>query len=301
MKANQSLSTEAINTKYNDMRAVVERSGSHTVQLAKKIHQTIDRHGSRSREFHAIVHDKLDALDARMTAIQGQLRKSAIHPFSKPQKTPLPQAHRVHPGSGSHHRVSARVARIELIGLGRCLEGRPSARSEEYLRVVRPALVSQMAGHEEQIQLWPLEDTRLHELPGAKRKAIVQYLQGLRLFIWLFQKDNYMLSRNKSHVEDGCHKLCREGGIHLIWERELMIDIVFPLTCFCQPSAITDFNISFPEPAISLSIHDTAISCPTSNLHPSRLRYLLKCLSERQLDWKNDGKIESPTHWFSRW
>jgi hypothetical protein len=160
-----------------------------------------------------ITSKQIDILEARILAMQLQLI-SSIEASGNP-KRPKPSTKR----RRKAYRVSANARKIELTGTVMaewC--SIPVSTAEYSVRLVKPALLLHEKGGLLRYEVTTLEDEDFEKLDLVQKTTVIQYLQGLRLLLWLLQRDNLLTAAQREAVAESHSSLASQASITSFWE-----------------------------------------------------------------------------------
>lgn len=151
------------------------------------------------------------ALDARMQTMQQMLEHSII-----PQRrTFMPlRSRRIQLQAPRH--VSQITKKPELPG-SRILSRRQEPGSES-VRLIYPAFLVYEKDGKAHTELVALNSGDLNRLDVAQKSRMIQYLQSLRLLLWLLKRENYLTTNSTKDLGLIRSSLAVQAGITSFWE-----------------------------------------------------------------------------------
>lgn len=234
----------------------IEHLAASTSSLERNVidmMQHLDGH-SGATERHLL------ALDARMQAMQQMLE----HRISPQRRTAMtPRSRRMQLKAPRH--VSQIAKKFEP-PRSRIFTRIPEPASES-VRLISPAFLVYEKNGTTHTELVALNNGELNRLNVAQKSRMIQYLQGLRLFMWLLKRDNYLTTNSTKDLGMIRSSLAVHAGITSFWE----------------------FSNAFSDLATSLD----AISYTTLSWLPwLKNKPWLQYVFNRILDWPGDrGKV----------
>ncbi|MCJ1264117.1 hypothetical protein MMC22_003988 [Lobaria immixta] len=151
------------------------------------------------------------ALDARMQTMQQMLE----HSISPQRRTAMtPRSRRMQLKAPRH--VSQIAKELELPG-SRILS-RIREPASESVRLISPAFLVYEKNGTAHTELVALSNGELNRLNVAEKNRMIQYLQSLRLFMWLLKRDNYLTTNSTKDLGMIRSSLAVQAGITSFWE-----------------------------------------------------------------------------------
>lgn len=151
------------------------------------------------------------ALDARMQSMQQILE----HSISPQRRTAMTSRSRRMPLKAPRH-VSQIAKELELPGSRILSRIREPAR--ESVRLISPAFLVYEKNGTAHTELVALNNGELKRLNVAQKNRMIQYLQSLRLFMWLLKRDNYLTTNSTKDLGMIRSSLAVQAGITSFWE-----------------------------------------------------------------------------------
>ena len=156
------------------------------------------------------------ALDARMEAIQYMLGCS----MNSPQRMAVrPRSECIQ--TTTSHGASGVAITFKDHERQRFHETEKAA--YELVRVVSPALLTYEENGKTCKTLFAIDTKEITKLDAVQRAVqrtkAIQYLQSLRLFMWLFRRDNYLSTNSPRESTIARSALVRQAGFLCAWER----------------------------------------------------------------------------------
>ncbi|KAH0538027.1 hypothetical protein FGG08_005339 [Glutinoglossum americanum] len=164
----------------------------------------------------------LTAIDARLKSIQKQLQKSVLQARAGAEQ-PYARCMRKTPPK---RLFSSRARRLEFAGLGSSLTKKPLRHlGLTPLRLVKPGILLHEKNGQLMSELLALDDEAYAKADRAQKIALIEYVGGLRLVVWLLQKQNYLSSVGVGLGRNVQSNLTLAASLTSLWESRTIREI----------------------------------------------------------------------------